>query len=562
MVYVYSKQSKFNEYVGETLSVEEIDITLQEMGMDMKGISDEKDPELKGEITAEKMDMVSVVGIGRAIKYYRSLASSLPKYSIAKSVNKVIVEKSVSSVRPKTVCVILRDVNMTTELLDEMIEIQEKIHDSFGRHRKKASIGIYPMDDFKFPVTFRAEAPEEIIFQPLDSEVEMDASEILKSCDTGKKFAHLLEGHKKYPVFRDANSQILSLPPVINSNKTGRVDLHHKDLFIEISGFNLTYLDNLLKVLTTTFLEFGCSAEAVIVEYEGGETYELNLDNSKDVVSLNYINKLIGINVTADEVKKLALKVMLEVESVNGDDITFLIPSYRCDIWHDSDIADDIARAYGYNNIVPTLPEIVTVGSRLEVSDFTKRLSDTLVGFGFIELYSYMLTSIKTQFNKIGFSEPDKKFERLLDSEDQGLNMLRVRILPEILESLLINRKNKYPQSVFENGFTIQKNVKSETGADNVRHLCAAIADPRTNYTKIKGALDTFMKLNNIEFEIKVNDKIPFLIPGRSAEIIVDGKSVGFIGEVSPEVLVNFGLLVPVVAFELVIDEIYSIINK
>ena len=104
--------------------------------------------------------------------------------------------------------------------------------------------------------------------------------------------------------------------------------------------------------------------------------------------------------------------------------------------------------------------------------------------------------------------------------------------------------------------------MKSETGADNVRHLCAAIADPRTNYTKIKGALDTFMKLNNIEFEIKVNDKIPFLIPGRSAEIIVDGKSVGFIGEVSPEVLVNFGLLVPVVAFELVIDEIYSIINK
>ena len=109
MVYVYAKQSKINEYVGETLSVEEIDTTLQEMCMDMKGISDDTDPELKVEITAEKMDMVSVVGIGRAIKYYRSLASSLPKYSIAKSVNKVIVEKSVSSVRPKTVCVILRE---------------------------------------------------------------------------------------------------------------------------------------------------------------------------------------------------------------------------------------------------------------------------------------------------------------------------------------------------------------------------------------------------------------------------------------------------------------------
>jgi phenylalanyl-tRNA synthetase beta chain len=562
MVYVYAKQSKINEYVGEKLSIEQIDETLKDMGMDMKGISDEEDPEMKVEITAEKMDMVSTVGIGRAVRFYRGISKKLPEYKIGKAKNKVIVDKSVEAVRPKTVCVILRDVNMTAELLDEMIEIQEKIHDSFGRHRKKASIGIYPMDEFSFPVTFSGENPKDIIFHPLEGESEMSADKILETHDTGKKFAHLLSGQKVFPVFRDSNKEVLSLPPVINSNKTGRVDLHHKDLFVEISGFNLTYLDNLLKVLTTTFLELGCSAEAVSVEYSSGENYELSLENSKDKISLDYINKLIGIKISSSEVKKLALKVMLEVESIKGDEITFLIPPYRTDIWHDSDIADDIARAYGYNNIVPELPEIATIGGTLEVNDFRDRLGNTMVNFGFIELYSYMLTSTKTQFSKMAISEPDKKFEKLLDSEDQGLNMLRVRILPEILESLLINRKNKYPQQVFENGFTIQKDVKAETGARNVRHLCAAIADPKTNYTKIKGAFDTFMKLNNIDFEIKVNDKIPFLISGRSAEIIVSGKSVGFIGEVCPEVLTNFGLLVPVAVFELVIDDVYGIINK
>lgn len=560
MVYVYAKQSKINGYALEELSVEQIDTTLKEMGMDMKGISNEKDPEMKVEITAEKMDMVSTVGIGRAIRYYRGISKNLPNYKLAPATNKVIVKSSVDSVRPKTVCVILRDVNMTQELLDEMIEIQEKIHDSFGRHRKKASIGIYPMGEFKFPVTFSGEKPEDIVFAPLEGEGEMNANEILESHETGKKFAHLLSGHEVFPVFRDLNNEVLSLPPVINSNKTGRVDLHHKDLFVEISGFNLTYLDNLLKVLTTTFLELGCSAEAVSVEYSGGEVYELNLDNSKDKVSLNYINKLIGINVDSDEIKDLALKVMLEVESVSGDEITFLIPPFRADIWHDSDIADDIARAYGYNNIVPALPEIATVGSTLEVCDFTQRLSQTMVNFGFLELYSYMLSSTKTQFNKMNFDEPDKEFEKLIDSEDQGLNMLRVRILPEILESLLINRKNKYPQKVFENGFTIQKDSSCETGAKNTRHICSAIADPKTNYTQIKGVLDTFMKLNNIDFEIKVNDEIPFLIAGRSAEILVGGKSVGFIGEVSPVVLNNFGLLVPVVAFELIVEDIVDII--
>jgi phenylalanyl-tRNA synthetase beta chain len=561
MVYVYAKQSKINEYVGENLSVEQIDETLKDMGMDMKGISDEKDPEMKVEITAEKMDMVSTIGIGRAVRFYRGLSKSLPEYKISSAKNKVIVDSSVEKVRPKTVCVILRDVNMTQDLLDEIIEIQEKIHDSFGRHRKKASIGIYPMDEFSFPVTFTGENSRDISFHPLEGVGVMSAEEILTTHDTGKKFAHLLSGHDVYPVFRDSNNEILSLPPIINSNKTGRVDLHHKDLFIEISGFNLTYLDSLLKVLTTTFLELGCKAEAVTVEYPT-ENYELSLENFKDTISLDYINKLIGINVSSDEVKALALKVMLEVESVDGDNITFLIPPYRTDIWHDADIADDIARAYGYNNIVPTLPEIATMGSKLEVNDFRDRLGNTMVNFGFLELYSYMLTSTKTQFTKMAISEPDKAFERLLDSEDQGLNMLRVRILPEILESLLINRKNKYPQQVFENGFIIQKDKSCETGAKDVRHLCAAIASPTTNYTKIKGVFDTFMKLNNIEFEIKINDEIPFLIPGRSAEVIVGGKSVGFIGEVCPEVLVNFGLLVPVVAFELVIDDLYSIINQ
>jgi len=555
MVYVYAKHSQINKYVGQELSVAQIEETLIDLGMDVKGCSDEKDPQLKVEITAEKIDLVSVAGIARAIKYYRGLVSTLPKYKVAKAKNKVIVEKSTDKARPKTVCVILRDVNMTQELLDEMIEIQEKIHESFGRNRKKASIGIYPMGEFKFPVKFLGEKPEKIVFRPLESEIEMNAREILMSHDTGKKFAHLLDGKDLFPVFRDANGKVLSLPPIINSHDTGKVDLTHKDLFIEISGFNLTYLDNLLKVLTSTFLELGAKAEAVEVEYFSGEKYVLSLENSVEKVSLSYINKLIGINVSATQIKKLASKVMFEVSDVKGDDVTFLVPSYRCDIWHDSDIADDIARAYGYNNIVPTFPSISTIGTRLESTQFKDRLTQTLVNFGFLELYSYILSSTKIQFEKFGFVEPDVEFEKLIDSEDQGLNMTRVRILPEVLESLHINRKNKYPQKVFENGFTIQKDESCDTKARNEGHLCTAIADPKANYTQIKGVFDTFMRMNGIDFEIVVDDTIPFLISGRSAKILIDGKDVGFIGEVHPKVLTNFGMLVPVVAFELNIEK-------
>lgn len=558
MVYVNTTISKINKYVGKELTVEQIEETLVDMGMDLKGetILDNGDKELKVEITAEKMDMVSAVGIARAIKYYRGLETKLPQYNIEKGTNKVIVDKSVSKVRPRTACVILRDINMTQELLDEMIEIQEKIHDSFGRNRRKASIGIYPCDDFEFPVSFKAQKPEEIIFRPLEADEEMDGNKILVNHDTGKKFAHILEAEELFPVFRDANGKVLSMVPIINSHDTGRVDLHHKDLFVELSGHNLTYLDSLLKVMITTFIEMGAKAETVIIEYPNEENYELNLDNFEDTVSLDYINKLIGVDFTKEDIKKLGPKVMFNVKEIKGEDITFEIPCYRSDIWHDSDIADDIARAYGYNNIELSFPKISTIGSNLEESDFREQISNSLVSLGFNELYTYMLTSTNIQFKKMNLETPDKKFIKLVDSEDQGINMTRVRVLPEILQSLHINRKNKYPQKVFENGFTIQEDSTVDTGAINQLNCAVAIADPKSNYTQIKEALDSLMMLNEIKFEIKGNDEISFLIPGRSAEILVNGKSCGYIGEVHPQVLENFGIIVPVSVFELIVDDL------
>lgn len=139
MVYVYAKQSKINKYVGEDLSVEDIKNTLSDMGMDIKGESEDSDPELKVEITAEKMDMVSAVGIGRAIKYYRNIETKIRKYSIKDSGLKVKVQKSAAKVRPVTVCALIKNAPMTQELLDEIIEIQEKMHASFGRNRKSSN---------------------------------------------------------------------------------------------------------------------------------------------------------------------------------------------------------------------------------------------------------------------------------------------------------------------------------------------------------------------------------------------------------------------------------------
>lgn len=562
MVYVYAKQSQLNKYIGAELSVDEIESTLKDLGMDIKGIGDGSDPELKVEITAEKIDMISIVGIARAIRFYRGLQTELTKYKVIKGKNKLFVETSVDDVRPKTVAAILRDVPMTQEFLDEMIEIQEKIHVSFGRNRKKVAIGIYPLNEIKFPIFYKALKPGDIKFQPLEGDYDMNGYEIIQDHHIGKKYAHLLEGYDKFPVFEDDKGDILSMPPIINSQKTGRVTPQHKDLFIECSAHNLTHLDNVLKVLVTTFIEMGAKAESVKVEYSTGEVYELNLDNIADDFSLKYANKLIGINVDKKQVVKLLNKVQYGVKKVDGDKVFVEIPAYRSDIWHDADIADDLARAYGYNNIELTFPNISTIGETLNYSDFKERISQSMVQFGFLELYTYMLSSSQIQFNKMNLDSSDFKYVKLIDSEDQGLNMIRIMALPENLEALHVNRKNKYPQKIFENAWTIQKDNICDTGAKNEAHLVVNIADPKSNYTQIKEVLDGVFRLNEIEFEL-VESSRTFLIEGRGADVKVCGEIVGFIGELHPKVLINFGLIVPVSSFEINLERIYGLLfNK
>jgi len=560
MVYVYAKQSEINYYVGKKLSVQEIEDTLINIGMDLKGISEEKDPELKIEITAEKLDLISTVGISRAIKFYLGLVKEVPKYELTKSNLEINVNKNVIETRPKIVAAILKNVPMSQKFLDEMIKIQEKIHDSFGRGRKKAAIGIYPLDKISFPISYSSEDPNTIVFKPLEHDTELNGFEILNQHDTGKKFAHLLKDLKSFPVLRDNKNKVLSMPPIINSHEMGRVEIIHKDLFVEVTGYNENHLDNILKVLITTFIEMGASAQSIKINYSNDVSYELNLDNSFETISLEDTNKLIGVKIKSDDVEKLLSKMMFGLKSIRGDKLEVEIPVFKSDIWFDVDITDDLARAYGYNNIIPKFPNISTVGNKLEISDFKDKISNQLVSMGFLELYTYMLSSTKLHFDNLNLDYKEENFIKLIDSTDQGINMIRTMILPDNLESLRINRKNKYPQKIFENGWTIQSDNSKDTKARNEAHLSVSIAGPQVNYTEIKTIIDTLAKLNNFKFVFK-EVSLPYLIEGRGAEVYFNDKKVGFIGELSPNILNNFSLLVPVISFEINLDLIFSLLN-
>ena len=104
-----------------------------------------------------------------------------------------------------------------------MIDIKEKLHASYGRNRKKLAIGIYPLETIKLPIKYLAKKPEDIKFIPLESQREMNARQILSQHPAGREYGDLLKHAEVFPIFEDANKEILSMPPIINSQKTGKI---------------------------------------------------------------------------------------------------------------------------------------------------------------------------------------------------------------------------------------------------------------------------------------------------------------------------------------------------
>jgi len=179
---------------------------------------------------SNRPDLWSAEGIAREIQGRYTTKRGMPTYKVAKGKLVVKVETRVKNVRPYTVCAVVRKLKIDKEVLSQMIQLQEKVATTFGRNRKEVAIGFYDLDKIKPPIRFTTVKPDGIKFVPLDFDREMTPREILEMHPKGKEFGSLLKGMSEYPMFIDANDNVLSIPPIINSNISGRVTEKTKNL--------------------------------------------------------------------------------------------------------------------------------------------------------------------------------------------------------------------------------------------------------------------------------------------------------------------------------------------
>jgi len=498
-------------------------------------------------------DLWSTEGIAREIK------GKFMQIKTTSSGSKVIVDKNLKNIRPKTVCAVVRNVKLSEDSLAQLIQLQEKICETFGRKRKQAAIGVYDFDKIKFPITYKAFKPTEISFTPLDMKKALNLNQILEQHPKGKEYAHLLKGKSKYPIFIDSNTQVLSMPPIINSDYTGKVTTRTRNLFIECSGFEMKFLEPALNSLVYALAQRGGKIQTIRIKYPDTNIITPNLTPKKAVLDIDYVNNLSGLNLNKQQIMSILNKSNYKIKSQAKNKLTLLYPSYRQDIMHQADIIEDIIIRYGYNKIKSITPQIATTGKLLLIQGFQHKISELAIGLGAQEILSYTLTNKDALFKKMN-TKPSQVIE--IDNPiSKNWSIFRTWIIPCLMEFLGRNTRREYPQKIFEIGQVVILDKEAETRSRNPIHLAYAEACKDTDFTKAKQALDFMM--DNLGIKYKIHETIHHsFIQGRVGRVIVKNKPVAYIGEIHPQVLVNLGIQMPVSVFELNLTDLFELINQ
>ncbi|WP_258084666.1 phenylalanine--tRNA ligase subunit beta [Thermococcus thermotolerans] len=506
-------------------------------------------------------DLWSAEGIARQIRFALGLEKGLPKYEVEKSDVTVYVDEKLKEIRPYGVYAIVEGLSLNEEALKQMINLQEKVALTFGRRRREVAIGIFDFDRVKPPIYYRAAEKTEK-FVPLGFDEELTLEEILERHEKGREYGHLIRDKPHYPLLVDSEGKVLSMPPVINSEITGRVTTETKNVFVDVTGWDLKKITLALNVVVTALAERGGKIKSVKVVYPDFEIETPDLTPKEFEVELDYIKRLTGLELGDEDIKNLLERMMYRVELTDGK-ARLLYPAFRDDIMHARDVLEDVLIAYGYNEIEPEEPELAVQGRGDKFVEFEDAVRELMVGFGLQEVMTFNLTNREAQYGKMlaeagrdYFTHPPADLVEIENPISPKWSALRVWLTPSLLDFLSQNTHEEYPQRIFEVGKVTLIDESRETKTVSESKLAVALAHPRVTFTEAKEILESVMRHLGFEYALEEIEH-PSFIEGRVGRIVVDGKVIGIIGEIHPAVLENWGIEMPVAAFELFLRPLY-----
>lgn len=611
------KRDQLFEALGRTYTDEEFDQLCFEYGIELDDVTSEREMARKElaagddhsalaaaseeviykiDIPANRYDMLCLEGIARALNIFKGRTPP-PHYRLAdmlgKALQQLVVKPETALIRPYVVAAVLRGVTLDALRYNSFIDLQDKLHQNLCRQRSLVAIGTHDLAKCRGPFTYEALPPSEISFVPLKQTTKFRADELLEHYLANdqklKRFVPLIKDSLVYPVIYDADRTLLSLPPIINGAATA-ISLDTRDVFIECTATDLTKAKVVLNTVVSMFSEY-CAVpfeiEPVEVIDSFGESHVYpDLTPRQLEVPLSYINNSLGLDLDAAAVTRLLNSMQLEVSpaptaaadggssdgsgSSSGPALLVRVPPTRSDILHACDVMEDVAIAYGYNNLQQQIPSTVTQGRELPINQLSELLRQEVGLAGYTEILTWALCSRAENFDNMRNPEPSPGSGAVAVGNPQTaeFEVCRTTLLPSALKTLAANKGEPLPLRLFELSDVVLLDAGRDVGARNERRLLAVTCGKTSEFDAVHGLLNRVMQVlgvphagTNPSLEQRLGggyswtpSNHPSFFPGRQASISAREQEVGVFGIVHPEVLAAFGVEHPVSALELNIE--------
>lgn len=491
----------------------------------MKGEIEERSGDrLRIEVTHDRPDHFSAEGLARSLKGILGIEEGLPK-AVAELGNFEVRYEGRIDERPYAIMAIVRDLSLDEEAIAQMIQLQEKIHDTYGRNRRKIAIGFYDLSKIRPPIYYKRISQEDE-YVPLGFDKPIKIKEMYEMTEKGRKFADLIR-RERPPALVDSEGKIMVVIPILGS-ECCKVTPSTRDVLIDVTSPQLDAPLRILPILIYNLLERSKSKKVELVKING--SYVTRLEPRRIRADRQSVNELLGLNLDEKEYLSLLRKARHDVE----EDWVLVAP-YRINVISWVDVAEDIAIMRGYNDMPREPPPVLTLGRRHKVEVASEDVRKSLLSLGFQEIMNGVL------IHSALLDDFKLAYPILANPVSERLNAVRSSMLPGLLYAVAALRRPK--TKLFEIGDVVV----------NGRTLRAvAIAMGGEGLTITDGIMAVNSLCEHLGVRCKaVNGNASWCIEGRCAKI--EGPLSGYVGEVSPELLVKYDIFMPVVLGELII---------
>lgn len=272
----------------------------------------------------------------------------------------------------------------------------------------------------------------------------------------------------------------------------------------------------------------------------------------------DWTNRFLGTDIPKEQMVKILTNLQFQME---GDEI--IVPSFRSDVEHKADIAEEIARFYGYNNIPTTIAKGSPEGGYNEYQKFERVVNQNMLAQGMYEIMTYSFVSPK-QYDKIRLPKDDPKRQSVVIRNPLGedTSIMRTNAIPSMMDILSKNYNNRNGAvSLYEIGNEYIP-VEGELLPDEVPNLVLGMYGDDKDFFTLKGVVENLLDTLAIrEYDVDAKSDDPTFHPGRCAVLSKDGEEFGIIGEVHPLVCVNYGINTRVYVGKLKLRKLFAMMD-